>query len=149
MTSVHARPLFWGVLLAVPTPGICMALIAWVPNLGSASAWEMLGFAAIVSLYSVPISLIASMVLGLPFVLWLRRRGRLDAIHVCLGALAIGAMTMAIFIQILGSSFAFPGMSELLIGAGLGLGAGIAFCFGAGIGIRSTRIAVATRPGST
>jgi hypothetical protein len=81
-----------------------------------------------------PASMGASMVLGLPLTLWLRRVRLLRAQWVCLAAVMVGLATAAVVF----SPFAHGHVrwGALMTGAVLGGFGGVVFCLLAGIGTR-------------
>jgi hypothetical protein len=88
--------------------------------------------AALIFAISVPVSLASTLLLGLPYVLWLRSSGFLNAKTVCVGATAIGALAFFLLAWALSWDHQLPELSSLLYGAGFGLISGIFFCVGAG-----------------
>lgn len=95
------------------------------------------------------ISLAASAMIGFPLALWLRSRGRLTVIPLCVVGVIVGAIVMAAFNfqtnywpqmndQSLAKWIAWnSAMKGALSGAILGTISSVAFCLGAGIAVRS------------
>jgi hypothetical protein len=91
----------------------------------------MLSTAVVIFAAAFPVSLATMLVVGLPYVLWLRSHNVLNAVTVCLGAMAAGAMALGLLNWGINWDHHAPGLLQLLYGAGFGLAAGIAFCVGA------------------
>jgi hypothetical protein len=127
----HKRPLWIGALLASVAPALCL-LAALIPAQVSNPPAIILADAALVFAISVPIALVATLLLGLPYVLWLRSHGLLTALAICLGAIVIGAIAFFLFAWALSWDHQVPELSAVLYGAGFGLISGIAFCVGMG-----------------
>ena len=131
-TPQHKRPLWIGVLLASLAPWLCILVALLVDKIGDPSFTDMISTSAMIFVIAFPVSLAAMLVLGLPYVLWLRSRGALNALTICAGAVAAGAITFALSSWGMSWDHRAPGLPQLLFGAGLGLAAGVAFCLGAG-----------------
>ena len=127
----HKHPLWRGVLLAPLAAPICFLLVGFcyvlaTQGLRGLGDWPAgIAFALV---FGLPLSYAAMLILGLPFVLWLRSIQQLKAIFVCIGSVLAGAISMPTFIAILGNNPSQPIVRNCLIGAGLGLASGIAFC---------------------
>lgn len=139
----HSRPLFLGVLAGALAPAVvATTLLALSPERIMIPA---LPFALIALL----ISLSASATIGLPLTLWLRSKGRLTTIPLCLVGVIVGAIVMAAFNfqtnnwpqmndQSLAKWIAWSSaISGAKSGAVLGAISSVAFCLGAGIRVRS------------
>ena len=87
-------------------------------------------------LFGVPISYGAMLVLGLPYLLWLRSRGWLSWLTVCMGSIAIGCITWVGYWHF--SLRPPPILESVAIGAGVGLAVGVAFSLVAGLTMRSS-----------
>ena len=123
-SSATKRPFWLGVAVA-PWAAPAALFIAGVASDGvrGASDWQ---FAAGIFLsIGLPISYLAMVTLGLPYLIWLRRVRRFTWSYICAGGLGIGAVTFPLALDVVtGTSspaLAFPG-------AGLGLLAALAFC---------------------
>jgi hypothetical protein len=124
-TPQHSRPLFWALLAAVIAVPLAYYVIYTLSGAGKANAYNL----GLILATGLPIVGAATLLLGLPVVLLLRRMRRLHAVAVCGAAMLIGAGAMSVvFIREPGAD---PGL--LLTGAGLGLLAGAVFCAVAGI----------------
>lgn len=131
-TPQHRRPLWLGVVLSAVAVPLCFAVLM----LRAAPTHD--DFRGIVGAFAVTslVELAAILMLGLPYILWLRSRGTLNAVFVCLGATLVGALTVAILNVALNWNHRPPAVSSLAYGAGLGFFAGVVFCAGAGIWTR-------------
>ncbi|WP_295575106.1 hypothetical protein [Stenotrophomonas maltophilia] len=135
----HSRPLLWGVLASALAPITLGASILW------ASPERLLIpiFPATVAVFLFSIA--ASTLIGLPIALWLRSKGRLAPIPLCIIGLTIGAITMAAFNfhanywpqmhdQSLARWIAWnSAMKGALSGAIFGAISSLAFCLGAAV----------------
>lgn len=92
-----------------------------------------------VFLIGTPISLLATWLFGLPFVLCMRRRKALNVVAVCGGGVAIGAGFFVVLVRLVSQ----PSLStahvfgQLLVGGTLGLVVALAFCLLARIPFRT------------
>jgi hypothetical protein len=127
-SSSHKRPLWIGVLLASMAQPLCMLLFLLLSSNHTASVIDIVLVVAV----SFPISLLAMLMLGLPYVLWLRSLNRLNSLLICAGSMAIGAISIVLLRWILSWDLRPPELAQFLVGAGVGLTAGIAFCVGVG-----------------
>lgn len=139
----HSRPLFLGVLFSALVPALMIYLILMT------SAEKIIIPVLPAFLITLFVSLTASVVVGLPFALWLRSRGWLTAIPICSAGLIFGAIVMAslnyqanYWPQMNDNSLAVwiawsSAKKGAIFGAILGVISAAAFCFGAGIRIRS------------
>lgn len=86
-------------------------------------------------LFGLPISYLGMFALGMPYVLWLRSRGRLTWRPVCLGAAVIGSVVLSGYSQL---DLASPALhfGTIAFGAAAGLAVSIVFCLLARIQIR-------------
>ena len=94
-------------------------------------------------IFVLPASYVATCVFGLPWVLWLRRRGLLTWLPVCAGAAVTGAFTTMLYGAVASTSALQP--LFLLLGFSLGVLCGVSYCLVAGITIRPTGRSPATR----
>ena len=123
-TPQHKRPIWAGSLLAILAPGISITVWGLLKAMPLGEG-DLFGISAVVFLFSVPVSAVAYLFFGLPYILWLRSIGRMSVLTVCLGAMAIGAVTWWL---LLGASRFGP----FILGAGFGLVSSIGFCIGSG-----------------
>jgi uncharacterized membrane protein len=96
-------------------------------------------------LVGVLISGVVTVLVALPLVLWLRKRGRLNAIYLCATSVFLGALSFAAFDfyqsyfpQMNDKSFALwvavrAALKALMLGSIMGLLSAMALCVGAGI----------------
>lgn len=144
-SSQHTRPLWVGLLACALTPTILLVM-----ELMASYERVMLPL-EVVLIVSLPISLIATYVVALPYILWLKRRSLLTSLRICVAGLLVGGAALAAFNfymnwypQMRNQSFA---MHIALVSAGkgalsgslLGFIASVALVFGAGIPIRASR----------
>lgn len=94
----------------------------------------------LVMVFVLPVSYLATWVLGVPYIFWLRSRSRLTATHVCAGAVVFGVISAWVY-QCIGKVGPLQ-MEHLawgaLFGAGLALCVAMAFCLVTGISSEST-----------
>ena len=126
----HRQPIWKAVLVApVAAP---LAITAW-------AAWQSVSVSGITGLsdvpiaalffftFGLPISYIAMLVIGLPYVLWLRSRNLLTWLPVYAGAALLGAIVWCGYWQM---SLRPPSILKTLpVGAAIGLLVGILFCW--------------------
>lgn len=118
--------------LAAPLAFFCVVLIMsilgervsegahlWLPALG------------LVTVFTLPVSYLATWILGMPFIFWLRSSSRLTRWNICLGATGIGVIAVLIL-----QSMAKNGPPHLeqvafgaLVSAGLALCVALTFCW--------------------
>lgn len=96
-------------------------------------------------LFVLPASYAATCALGLPWVMWLRRRGMLTWLHVCAGAAVVGIVTAMLYGALASTGVWQPLLA--LLGLFLGLLCGVSYCFVAGITIRPTGRSPTARAG--
>ena len=118
------RPIWAGSLLAILAPGISITVWGLLQAMPLGKG-DLFGIPALAFLFSVPVTAVAYLFMGLPYILWLRSIGWMSVLTVCLGAMAIGAVTWWI---LLGANRFGP----LIIGAGFGLVSSVGFCIGSG-----------------
>lgn len=139
----HSRPLVLGVLAGALAP-------AFVATTFLVLSPERIMIPALpVALIALLISLAASAIIGLPLAIWLRSKGWLTAIPLCLVGVIVGAVVMAAFNV---HTNYWPQMNDQSLakwiawnsaingsqsGAIFGAISSVAFCLGAGIGVRS------------
>lgn len=114
----------------------------------------------VIIIVALPISLITTLCLALPYTLWLRRRNNLNAIRLCITGALAGATVFAAYSfysvyypEMIDQKFMLEtalksAQAGTLPGAILGFLSAVALCVGAGITIRSSRSQTATRSGS-
>lgn len=130
--SQHKRPIWMGLLLATVAPSLPMLFTLFAIAPEEATLGEWLRAALVVLGVAVPVSLISTLALLLPYVLWLRGRNSLSGITVCSGAVIIGAIAFALLSWSISWGHAPPGLPQYLCGAGFGFVAGLGFCIGSG-----------------
>ena len=125
----HKRSLWLGVLFAslvVPITLICIALIS--QSRAPSSANLLIGIGGIFVI-ATPVSFLATTLLGLPFVLFLRALKILNWTYVCVGASLIGVLVDLLLVWLVSGEL--TKLSQGLLAAFIGLVSGIAFCLGA------------------
>ena len=133
MNTQHNRPLWIGFAFCVLTPVLIFGVTAFYISPRVIVPVEQF---IIVSLSG---SLIASLGIILPYVLWLRGKKRLNAFRVCTagaiaGGVVLGALTLAgAYSPLLISKVIQAATKSAIIGAIIGLLATLLLCFGAGI----------------
>ena len=133
--SDHQRPIWKAVLVApIAAP---LALTAWAAfesvSLNGVAGFCDIPIAALVLFgFGLPISYIAMVVLGLPYVLWLRSRNLLSWVPVYSGAALLGSIVWSGYWQL---SYHPPSLIKTApTGGAIGLLVGILFCWVAGCG---------------
>lgn len=124
----HRRPLWLGLLLAPWAAPVALALMTWGSDGSGNAALEVLAFALALGL---PLAYVATALLGLPCVLWLRARGRLASWPLLLAAAPLGSGALVLGFAAFGAKLGL--MAQLGIGASLGLAVALAFCLVCGI----------------
>lgn len=123
------KPSIWKATLIAPM-GVPLAVtfaVAWeaVSNFGFSGLRDVPATMLLIFLFGLPISYGAMLLLGMPYLLWLRSRGRLTWLPVCLGAAALGAAIWAGYWQL---SARPPSLARTVpVGALIGLFVGIIF----------------------
>jgi len=135
----HRRSIWLGSLAAILAPPICFLVPEAFRLWDRGTIGYLIGNSIIFLTVAIPVSLLAMLTLGLPYVMWLRARGLLNATLVCLGSSAIGSVVLSLLTWLLSWDHRPPGLSQLGLGAGLGLVAGVSFSLAAGLTIRSSR----------
>lgn len=159
----HTRPLWFAALLTTlvaPVGYVLWVLAITLPGAleGQATAPTLVQVLAFSFALVLLASIIASFVLLLPSVLWLRARHRLTRGRVYVIAVIIGVIIAAICsLGVAGvvlkswpqvAWFPIAAVFALFSGVPLGLLSGFCFCLAAGITIRSTGRQPAARPGA-
>ena len=134
-STQHTRPIWLGVLLASLTPATCTIFVGLASTSRLPPLTELLKTVGMLFVLITLVALAAVLLLGLPLVLWLRGRNALNAVYVCVGALAIGVVTWGLLVWSLTGRFEATNLSSLAAGASFGLVSGVAFCIGSAIKI--------------
>ena len=138
--TVNRKPIWKAVLVAPLAAPLSIAFVAaWESvSLSGLSGLQDVPVAALFFfLFGVPISYGVMLILGLPYLVWLRSKGWLTWVPVCAGAAVLGAAAWSGYWQL---SLRPPSLASTIpIGALLGLVVGVAFSLAAGLTIRSSR----------
>lgn len=134
--SQHKRPIWMGLLLATVAPWLLLLFALFAIGSGEDTIGDLLRAALALLVVAVPVSLVSTLALGLPYVLWLRSRNSLSAITVCTGAVVIGAIGFALLSWSISWGHPPPRLPQYLYGAGFGFVAGLGFCIGTGPALR-------------
>jgi hypothetical protein len=126
------RLVLFGIVLAALAPGLCLLVYFLVAetSAGSSTPDFFQGLAALLSA-SFLVSALPALLLGLPYVLWLRARNALNWLNSCLGAMVIGAITLATLSWASRWDHSAPTVASFFLGAAFGLAGGVGFCLGA------------------
>ena len=139
MQRAHKRPIWLGLLAASLTPTLCL-LIWSIVFLANPSA-ETFGYEALlIVVFPTCFALLVALILMLPFVLWLRARGRLTATWVCTGTAFAGVVPVPfLYSPLVPDRPVFDALppSLFFVFALLGLLAGVVFCVVSGVAFRS------------
>ena len=135
----HRRSIWLGTLAAATAPPVCVLVPEMVRLWDRGSVGYLLSNSAIFLAVAIPVSFAAMLCIGLPYVLWLRSRGWLDAIAVCAGSTVVGIAVFSLLTWALSWDHRLPTLPQIGLGAALGLAAGLAFSLAAGLTIRSSR----------
>ena len=133
----HARPLWVGGLVAPLTAPslLCLGSFAWLAiaaGLGGFGDWYvgLLGVMAV----GLPLSYAGMWLLGMPFVLYLRRTGRLSALNVCISAMLAGSITFVCVQRLSHADWsAWTSIGGIVVGSIFGLPTGLVFCWVTGL----------------
>jgi hypothetical protein len=131
----HRRPLWLAALAAWPAVPLGYALFFAFIELTSGDPGRtanILPIVTIVLTLGLPISGVATFLVGLPVVLLMRSRGWLTAIRACLVASVIGATAWILFMKAMDSAMSLSS-PLLLLGAAFGAVSGLVFCLVADI----------------
>ena len=135
----HTRPLWVGMIACA----LCPTLVLEVLFQFSAEKNMMLIPDLLVIIVALPVSLIATLCVALPYSLWLKRRGKLNAIRLVIAGVLAGAAAYAAFSfynayypemndQIFMLKMALKtAIAATLLGAFLGFLSAVALCVGA------------------
>ena len=126
----HRQPI-WRAALVAPVAAPLAITVAMAWESVSVSGIAGLGDVPIAALFffafGLPISYIAMLVCGLPYVLWLRSRNWLTWVPVYVGSALLGSIVWAGYWQM---SLRPPSLPKtLVVGAGIGLVVGVVFCW--------------------
>lgn len=130
-TAMQNRSIIWGLVLAALAPGACTLSYALLLGGKGDGIASLLSGALLALAISLVFSAVPILLLGAPYILWLRSRNALTWINVCLGSTIAGALTLAGLIWTMTFENRVPDAGTYLLGAGLGFASGIAFWFGA------------------
>jgi len=152
----HARPLWIGMIACALFPTLVIEVLFQF----SAEKNMMMVPDLLVVIIALPVSLFAVVSVALPYTLWLRRLGKLNAIRLCIAGALVGAAALAVlnfytnyYPEMNDQKFMIQtalksALASTVPGAIIGFLSSVALCVGAGITIRSSRSKNATRPGS-
>ncbi len=125
------KHLLWrGALCSILAPPTLLVLFAWMLRPIPPSGRLLRGVGHMFML-ATPVTLLATLCLGLPLVLALRALKALSWKSVCLGAMMIGAAAFALFVWLLLGNRPAPSVFHYVLGAVFGLVSGASFCIGA------------------
>ena len=130
--SQHKRPIWLGAVASTFAPWLCVLVVMAFTRASSDTFTDFLAFGALAFVLAFPISLLATLMLGLPYALWLRSRGFFSSLTICVGAAVIGAAAFSYLTWLVESDSTILDPPTLLAGMGFGLVSGVAFCIGAG-----------------
>ncbi len=120
-----------GCFLAALAPGVVLVAYVLLSGAAGGDIADLIGGVSLVLAISFTVAAVPTLLLGLPYVLWLRSRNALTWLNVCLGSAAVGALAMAVLSWAMVWNNPVPGAWSYLLGAGLGLAGGVGFCLGA------------------
>ena len=129
-SSLTRRPILVGALVAPlggPPALLLYQLISDSISHGRIGLQYLPAILLIYLVFGVPVSYISMAVLGLPYVAWLRRTGRLTWLSVCGGAAALGAFALPTALWLL-SKTSQPSFENMIGGGLAGLACGALFC---------------------
>lgn len=145
MPKKTKRPIWLGALLApLAAPVIYYVGVLIFSRAPIEGVKDILTGLLIVFVFAAPVSYLASLILGVPFVMLLKAKDRLSFWWCSLGGIPLGAVSFVLFLVAVSG---MPILTEVrlweiawFIGAGGALGFGVAstFCTITGITIRST-----------
>ena len=126
--SATKGPFWLGVAVAPWTAplivfGFALARTLMNEGLDGLAYWQFA--VGIFLFFAVPVSYLAMFALALPFLLWLRKLGRLTWLNCCAGGTVIGAIAFPAAMWLI-SSVSSPAL--VLPGAGFGLASAVVFC---------------------
>lgn len=120
----HQRLLRFGAIAAVIAAPLTLALLQFLGGLGAITV------APLVLIVGILISGATMLVLGVPWILLLRRMRWLNAVNVCMGAVLAGVTATAVLMLAVNEK---PGWGTVVMGALSGLVSGAAFCMVSGV----------------
>ena len=133
----HSRPLWLGGLIAPLTGPVLfsLGLFIWLGiSAGLSGLGDWYGILFVPFILGLPPSYAATWLFGMPYVLWLRRIGRLSAMTVCIGAMLAGGVTYWLMEKISHEDRSTPTMLiGLAAGSVFGLAAALVFCWITGL----------------
>jgi hypothetical protein len=139
----HSRPLWLGGLIAPLAAPLALILVltastAFDNHSPGLINWPM---NLVILLVGSPISYMATWIIGMPCVLWLRHSGRLSAFNLCAISIVLGGVMFGGMQWFSSAQMPVPPtlFYDLAVGAAFGLVVGVAFCLVAGIRARSIR----------
>jgi len=122
------REIAFGCFVAALAPGLCVLLYVLLTASEINTTVSTLSGALIFWAISFAFAGVPTLLIGLPYILWLRSRNSITWGNICLGSAIVGSLTFAALTGAITWSNPTPG---LLVGAGLGLAGGLAFCLAA------------------
>jgi hypothetical protein len=125
----YKRPIWLGFLIAPLAAPLAFIVVLAAYDAASGGIEDIIRFlkgTVIFFIIGVPISYGAMLVLGLPYVLWLKRLGRFTSNYICLGAIVSGAITFTAY-WAGGRNLPQPLVYYSLLGSLLGLVSGLVF----------------------
>lgn len=128
-TMTANKPSIWRAALIAPlgVPLSITVAAAWeaMSNFGLSGLRDMPVTMLFVFLFGLPISYGAMLLIGLPYLMWLRSKGWLTWVFACIGAAVLGSAIWAGYWQL---SFRPPPLTRTIpVGALIGLVVGIIF----------------------
>lgn len=135
----HKRSLWMGALCSTLAPPVLFFLVALLLQPRVPSTARLLKGLGDLFAIAIPVSLLATICLGLPLVFLLRSFKALTWRAVCFGAIVIGAASFALFSWLITGGAKTPGPFPYFFGAFFGFISGVAFCVGVGLQERDDR----------
>ena len=129
-SSLTRRPIIVGALVAPlggPPALLLYQLISDSISQGRIGLHYLPAILLIYLVFGVPVAYISMAVLGLPYVTWLSRTGRLTWLSVCVGAAALGTFAFPTALWLL-SKTSQPSFESMIGGGFAGLVCGGLFC---------------------
>lgn len=135
----HTRPLWLAVVASPWAAPIAFSLYFACHDLLRFQTLALRNWSEVISsalLLMLPVSYIATCLLGLPYVLWLRARQALSVPSVCAGAAIAGLVAAFIYAWIFDVAGTAPDPVLIRIGVVTGLACGLGSCLLAGVRLR-------------